>query len=87
MEVTTAARSTTWTFNRNRSRRDGLLDPSLVTSLAGVTFTMRSTPCYARHLTGVPGLSSIDVLSSSTVAGVGDLFSNDMNQEQGNTKY
>jgi hypothetical protein len=30
---------------------------------------MRSTPCCARHLTGVPSLSSIAVLSSSTVAG------------------
>jgi hypothetical protein len=45
------------------------IDPSLVTLLAGVTSTMRSTPCYARHLTGVLGLSSITVLSSSTVAG------------------
>jgi hypothetical protein len=35
----------------------------------GVTSTMCSTPCCARHLTGVPGLSSIVVLSSSTVAG------------------
>jgi hypothetical protein len=69
MEVTTAARATTPTFQRNRSRRDGLPDPSLVPPLAGVTFTMRLTPCYARHLIGVPGLSSIAVLSSSTVAG------------------
>ena len=68
-EVTTAARATASTFQRSKSRRDGLLDPSLVTPLAGVTFTMRSTPCYARHMTGVPGLSSIVVLSSSTVAG------------------
>jgi hypothetical protein len=36
---------------------------------AGVTSTTRSTPCCARHLTGIPGLSSIAVLSSSTVAG------------------
>jgi hypothetical protein len=35
---------------------------------AGVTSTTRSTPCYARHLTDIPGLSSIAVLSSSTVA-------------------
>jgi hypothetical protein len=40
----------------------------LVTPLVGVTFTMRSTPCYARHLIGVPGPSSIAVLSSSIVA-------------------
>ena len=51
------------------SRKDGLLDPSLATLLAGVTSTMRSTPCYVGHLTGVLGLSSIDVWSSSTVAG------------------
>jgi hypothetical protein len=57
------------TFQRSTSQRDGLLDPSLVTSLVGVTFTMRSTPCYARRLTGVPGPSSIAVLSSSIVAG------------------
>jgi hypothetical protein len=68
-EVTTTARATTPTFQRSRSRRDGLLDPSHVTPLAGVTSTMRSTPCCARHLTGVLGLSSIAVLSSSTVAG------------------
>jgi hypothetical protein len=48
---------------------DGLPDPSLVTPLAGVTFTMRSTPCYARRLIGVPSPSSIVVLSSSIVAG------------------
>jgi hypothetical protein len=28
-----------------------------MTPLASVTFTMRSTPCYARHLTSVPGPS------------------------------
>jgi hypothetical protein len=37
MEVTTTARATTPTFQRSRSQRDGLLDPSLVTPLAGVT--------------------------------------------------
>jgi hypothetical protein len=73
MEVMTAARATTPTFQRNRSRRDGLPDPSLVTSLVGVTFTMRSTPCYVRHLIGVPGLSSIAVFSCSTVAGEREL--------------
>jgi hypothetical protein len=65
----TVARAATLTFQRSRSQRDGLLDPSLVTPLAGVTSTMHSTPCCARHLTGIPGLSSIAVLSSSTVAG------------------
>jgi hypothetical protein len=35
----------------------------------GCTSTMRSTPCYVGHLTGVLGLSSIAVWSSSTVAG------------------
>jgi hypothetical protein len=43
--------------------------PITVRALAGVTSTMRSTPCYARHLTGVLSLSSIAVLSSSTVVG------------------
>jgi hypothetical protein len=47
-----------------------LLDPSLMTPLAGVTFTTRSTPCCARHSTDTLGPSSIAVLSSSTVAGV-----------------
>jgi hypothetical protein len=37
--------------------------------LAGVTSTMRSTPCYVGHLTGILGLSSIAVWSSSTVVG------------------
>jgi hypothetical protein len=68
-EVTTAARATAPTFQRSKSRRDGLLDPSLVTPLAGVTSMTRSTPCYARHLNGVPGLSSIAVWSTNTVAG------------------
>jgi hypothetical protein len=69
MEVVTAARATTPTFLLTRSRKDGLLDPSLVTLLAGVTSTMHSTPCYIGHLTDVPGLSSIVVWSSSIVAG------------------
>jgi hypothetical protein len=68
-EVTTVARATPPTFQRSRSGRDGLLDASLMTPLACVTSTMRSTPCYARHLISIPGLSSIAVLSSSTVAG------------------
>jgi hypothetical protein len=32
-------------FRRSRSQRDGSLDPSLVTSLAGVTSTTLSIPC------------------------------------------
>jgi hypothetical protein len=54
---------------RSRSWKDGLLDPSLVTPLAGVTSTMRSTPYYARNSTGALGLSSIAVFSFSIVAG------------------
>jgi hypothetical protein len=69
MEVATTARATTPTFLLTKSRKDGLLDPSLATLLAGVTSTMRSTPCYAGHLTGVLGLSSIAVWSTSIVAG------------------
>jgi hypothetical protein len=68
-EVATAARATTPTFLLTRSRKDGLLDPSLTTLLAGVTSTMSSTPCYVGHLTGVLGLSNIAVWSSSTAAG------------------
>jgi hypothetical protein len=69
MEVATTARATTLTFQRSRSWKDGLPNPSLATPLAGVTSMMRSTPCYARHSTGALGLSSIVVWSSSTVAG------------------
>jgi hypothetical protein len=69
MEVVTAARAMTLTFLLTRSRKDGLLDPSLATLLAGVTSMTRSTPCYVGHLTGVLGPSSIVVWSSSTVAG------------------
>jgi hypothetical protein len=47
----TAARATAPTSQRSRSRRDGLLDPSLVMPLVGVTSTMCSTPCCARHST------------------------------------
>jgi hypothetical protein len=68
MEVTTAAQAIAPTIQRSRSQRDGLLDPSLMMPLAGVTSTMRSTPCCARHSTGALGPSSIAVLSSSTVA-------------------
>jgi hypothetical protein len=69
MKVATIARASAQTFPSTRSRKDGLLDPSLATLLAGVTSTTRSTPCYARHSTGVLGQSSIAVWSSSTVAG------------------
>jgi hypothetical protein len=68
-EVATAARTTTPTFLLTRNRKDGLLDPSLATLLAGVTSTMRSTPCYVRHLTGILGPSSIIVWSTSIVTG------------------
>jgi hypothetical protein len=68
-KVATAARATTPTFPPTRSRKDGLLDPSLAMLLAGVTSTMRSTPCYVGHLTGVLGPSSIVVWSSNTVVG------------------
>jgi hypothetical protein len=61
--------SHTPTFLLTRSRKDGLLDPSLAMLLVGVTSTMRSTPCYVGHLTGVLGLSSIAVWSTSIVAG------------------
>jgi hypothetical protein len=64
-----AAQATAPTFPPTRSRKDGLLDPSLATLLAGVTSTTRSTPFYARHLTDVPGPSSIVVWSSSTFVG------------------
>jgi hypothetical protein len=65
MEAATAAQALAPT----RSRKDGSLDPSLATPLAGVTSTTRSTPCYARHSTDVLGPSSTVVWSSSTVAG------------------
>jgi hypothetical protein len=67
--ATTVDRAIAPTFQRSRSRRDGLPDPSLVTPLAGVTSTMRSTPCCARHSTGTLGPSSIIVLSSSIFTG------------------
>jgi hypothetical protein len=43
--------------------------PSLMMPLAGVTSMMRSTPCYAGHLTNTLGPSSIVVWSTSTVTG------------------
>jgi hypothetical protein len=69
MEVAIAARASAPTFQPTRSRKDGSLDPSLTTPLAGITSTTRSTPCCTRHSTGVLGPSSIALLSSITVAG------------------
>jgi hypothetical protein len=40
-----AVRATARSARRSRSRRDGSLDPSLVTPLTGVTSTTLSTPC------------------------------------------
>jgi hypothetical protein len=54
----TAVQATTWSSRRSRSWRGGLLDPSLVTPLAGVTSTMLSTPCCVRPSTDTLGLSS-----------------------------
>jgi hypothetical protein len=68
-EVATAARAMTSAFLLTRNQKDGLLDPSLATLLAGVTSMMRSTPCYVGHLTGVLGPSSIAVWSTSIVVG------------------
>jgi hypothetical protein len=68
-EVAMTARATTPTFLLTRSQMDGLLNSSLATLLAGVTSTMRSTPCYVGHLTGVLGLSSVAVWSTSIVTG------------------
>jgi hypothetical protein len=64
--MTIASRATTLASQRNRSRRDGSPDPSLVTLLASLTSTMRSTPCCARPLTDTLGQSSITVWSTST---------------------
>jgi hypothetical protein len=69
MEAATVARASALTFQPTRSRKDGLLDPSLAMPLAGVTSMTRFTPCYVRHSTGVLGPSSIAVWSSSTVTG------------------
>jgi hypothetical protein len=59
METTTtmvAVRATSW--SSQRSRRDGLLDPSLVMPLTGVTSTMLSIACCVRHSTDTLGLLS-----------------------------
>jgi hypothetical protein len=53
-----AVRATTRSSRRNKSLRDGSLDPSLATPLAGVTSTMLSTPCCVRPLTDTLDLSS-----------------------------
>jgi hypothetical protein len=64
-----AVRAMARSSRRSRSRRGGSLDPSLVTSLAGVTSTTLSTPCCVGPLTNTLGLSSTVVESTSTVAG------------------
>jgi hypothetical protein len=53
-----AVQATTQSFRRSRSQRDGSLDPSLVTPLAGVTSTMLSIPCCVGPSTDTHGLSS-----------------------------
>jgi hypothetical protein len=53
-----AVRATTRSFRRSRSRRDGSLDPSLVTPLVGVTSTTLSIPCCVGLSTDTLGLSS-----------------------------
>jgi hypothetical protein len=52
------ARATTLRFLRNRSQKDGSLDPLPVTSLANVTFTTHLTPCCVELWTDTPGQSS-----------------------------
>jgi hypothetical protein len=59
--MTVVAQATIPSFPRNRSWKDGSLDPSPMMPLAVITFTMRSTPCCARLLTGTPGRSIIVV--------------------------
>jgi TolA-binding protein len=53
-----AVRATTRSSRRTRSWRDGSLDPSLATPLAGVTSTTPSTPCCIGPSTDTLGLSS-----------------------------
>jgi hypothetical protein len=43
---------------RSQIRRDGSLDPSLVTPLVGITSTTLSIPCCIGPSTDTPGLSS-----------------------------
>jgi hypothetical protein len=65
METTTTTLvtvlATTQRSWRSRSQRDGLLGPSVVTPLAGVTSTMLLIPCYVGPSTGTLGLLSIVV--------------------------
>jgi hypothetical protein len=56
-----AVRATAWSFRRSQSRRDGSLDPSLVTPFTGVTSTTFSIPCCVGPSTDTHGLSSIVV--------------------------
>jgi hypothetical protein len=59
-ETTTSVvvRATTQSARRSRSQRDGLLDPSRATPLAGVTSTTLSTPCCVGPSTDTLGPSS-----------------------------
>jgi hypothetical protein len=64
-EMTTtpvSVRATARSSWRSRSRRDGSLDPSLVTPLAGVTSTTLSIPCCVGPLTDTLGPSSTVVV-------------------------
>jgi hypothetical protein len=53
-----AVRAMARSSRRSQSQRDGSLDPSLVTPLAGVTSTTRSTPCCVGRSTDTLGPSS-----------------------------
>jgi hypothetical protein len=54
-----AVRATARCARKSRSQRDGLLDPSLVTLLVGVTSKTLLIPCCVEPLTDTLGLSSI----------------------------
>jgi hypothetical protein len=58
MTTMVAVRATSRSSQRSKSRRDGSLDPSLVTPLTGVTSTTLSIACCARHSTDRLGLLS-----------------------------
>jgi hypothetical protein len=53
--MSVAVGATPQSSRRSRSQRDGSLDLSLVTPLAGVTSTMLSTPCCVRASTDTLG--------------------------------
>jgi hypothetical protein len=70
METTTMAiRAIVQSLQRNRSRKDGSPDTSLVTPLAVVISTTLSTPCCVGPSTDTLGQSSIVVYSTSKVVG------------------